>query len=125
MTAIAFTAPETNHKMHYQMMGPKQEKGATIKAIKITPPDSYTSTGDALDLSTLFPSRIYWVMFMNATVVNAGVDYVQVGYEPGTAKDDFKGGYSPADGKVVFSAGATESSGDLSAYPVYAVVCGC
>lgn len=125
MTAIAVTAPETKHKMHYMMQGPKNNPGANIKVIKIVPPTSYTSTGDALDLSALFPNRIYWLMFMNPTVINAGSDYVQVGYEPGTAKTDYRGGYSPTDGKVVFTAGATESSGDLSAYTVYAVVCGC
>ena len=125
MTAIAVTNPAVNHKMHYMMMGPKENKGASIKVIKITPPTSYTSTGDALDLTALFPKRIYWLMFMNATVRNATTGYLQVGWVPGTAMTDKKGGYSPTDGKVVFSAGATESSGDLSAYPVYAVVCGC
>jgi hypothetical protein len=128
MTAIAVTAPAcnaTNHKMYYMMQGPGDSPGASIKVIKITPPTSYTSTGDALDLSALFKRRIYWLMFMNPTVINDGVDFAQVGYEPGTAKTDKRGGYSPTDGKIVFSTGSTESSGDLSAYPVYAVVCGC
>ena len=62
---------------------------------------------------------------MNPTVRNATTGYYQVGYAPGTAKTDYRGGYSPTDGKIVFSDGATEASGDLSAYKVYAVVCGC
>jgi hypothetical protein len=127
MTAIAATAADTNHTMRYMMMGPKENKGASIKVIKITPPDSYTAGGDALNLTTLFPKRIYWLMFMNATVRNATTGFVQVGWVPGTAMTDKHGGYSPTDGKVIFSAstGAAEASGDLSAYPVYAVVCGC
>jgi hypothetical protein len=124
MTAIAVTAPATKHKLYYTMMGPKNNPGATIKVIKIVPPDSYTSTGDALDLTTLFPRRIYCVMFMNSNA-RSGTSFAQVGYAPGTAKTDYRGGYSPADGKIVFSAGATESSGDMSAYVVYAVVSGC
>ena len=124
MTAIAATAPSKT-KMRYTMMGPKDNPGATIKVIKIVPPDSYTVGGDALDLSTLFPKRIYWLMFMNATVRNATTGFLQVGYIPGVAVTDKRGGTNPATGKVVFSDGATEASGDLSAYPVYAVVCGC
>ena len=99
-------------------------KGASIRVLKITPPTTYTSTGDALDLSAFFPDRIYWMMFMNPSV-RSGTDFAQVGYEPGTAKTDRFGGYSPADGKIVFSGGATESAGDMSTYLVYAVVCGC
>lgn len=125
MTAIAATAAAMNKKMTYTMMGPKENKGATIKVIKITPPTTYTAGGDALDLTTLFPKRIYWLMFMNATVRNASTGYLQVGWVPGTAMTDKRGGYSPSDGKLTFSDGATEASGDLSAYPVYAVVCGC
>ena len=128
MTAIAAAAAATDKKIYYTMMGPKYNPGATIKVIAITPPTSYTSTGDTLDLSALFKRRIYWLMFMNATCVNAGVDYVQVGYIPGAAVTDKRGGYNPATGKVVLSAGATEATneGDYSAYgPIYAVVCGC
>lgn len=195
MTAIAITAPATSQKMFQMMQGPKAEPGASIKVLAITPPSSYTSTGDALDLTRytkritalsaagstvitcgaavadgtsvlikgtnsvpnadgtytatyvgstsfsipytvttagwtgtatygFFPHRIYWVMFMNPTV-RSGTDYAQVGYAPGTAMTDGKGGYSPADGKIVFSTGATEFGGDASTYTVYAVVCGC
>ena len=126
MTAIAVTAPETKHKMHYMMQGPKQNPGASIKAIKIVPPTEYTTTGDALDLSALFPNRIYWMMFMNPNV-RSGTDFAQVGYEPGTAKTDYRGGYSPTDGKIVLSGGATEftDDADASTYVIYAVVCGC
>ena len=127
MTAIAATAPMTNHKMHYMMMGPKDNPGASIKVIKIIPATAYTAAGDHLDLSALFPKRIYWLMFMNPTVINAGVNFVQAGYIPGTAKTDYRGGWSPTDGHFVLSAAATEATtnADYSAYPVYAVVCGC
>jgi len=103
-------------------------KAANIKVVKITPPTTYTSTGDALDLSALFPDRIYWLMFMNPTAGDnpgGASAYEQVGYVPGTAKTDRFGGFSPTDGKVVFSEGATEASGDLKEHIVYAVVCGC
>lgn len=126
--AISITAPATNMKAVTMMAGSAAKgrtKGANIKVIKITPPTTYTAGGDALDLSALFPDRIYWLMFMNATVRNATTGYLQVGYAPGTAKTDRFGGYSPTDGKVVYSAGATEAADDLSAYPTYAVVCGC
>ena len=123
MTAIALTSAYSKHKVRYHLMGSKYNKGATIKVIKITPPTSYTSTGDALDLSALFPKRIWWVMFMNPSV-RSGTDFAQIGYVPGTAMTDFRGGYSPTDGKIVFSGGATESSGDMSTYLAYAVVCG-
>ena len=125
MTAIAVTAAYSKHKMRYHLMGPKDNPGATIKVIKIVPPTSYTAGGDTLDLSTLFKRRIWWVMFMNATVRNATTGYLQVGYVPGTAKTDYRGGYSPTDGKITLSNAATEASGNVSAYPVYAVVCGC
>jgi hypothetical protein len=125
MTAIALTNPATNHKIHYTMMGPKNNKGATIKVIKITPPTSYTAGGDALDLSALFPKRIYWLMFMNATVRNATTGYLQVGWVPGTTMTDKRGGFSPTDGKLTLSNAGTEASGNVAAYVVYAVVCGC
>lgn len=126
MTAIAVTNPMTSHKMRYQMMGPKLNPGASIKVIKITPATAYTAAGDHLNLSALFPNRIYWLMFMNSNV-RSGTDFAQVGYVPGTAKTDYKGGWSPTDGHIVYSAGATEATtnGDYSTYVTYAVVCGC
>jgi len=126
--AIAVTAPYVKMKLRDMMAGSGnlgRTKGAVVKVVKIVPPTTYTAAGDALDLSALFPSRIYWLMFMNPTVRNATTGFAQVGYYPGTAKTDRFGGYSPTDGKVVYSAGNTESSGDMAAYVTYAVVCGC
>jgi hypothetical protein len=128
MSAITVTEiSSTNHKLRTTMMGPKGNVGATIKVIKITPTTDYTAGGDHLDLSSFFTNRIWWLMFMNPTVRNATTGYLQVGYIPGTAKTDGRGGYSPTDGHITFTAGGTESAthDDPHAYPVYAVVSGC
>ena len=128
MTAIAATAPSTNKKWRYIVSGGSYPS-ASVKVIKIVPPTDdpgYTTRGDTLDLSAIFPHRIYWLMFMNATV-NWSTDFVQIGYEPGTAKTDKAGGYSPTDGKIVLSCGSTEFTDDAAAegYVAYAVVSGC
>jgi hypothetical protein len=63
---------------------------------------------------------------MNPTARDATTGFLQVGYEPGTAKTDKAGGFSPTDGKYVLSGGATEcTASDHSAHTLYFVACGC
>lgn len=128
--AIAATAPATDKKWRYIVMGGPYPS-ASMKVIKIVPPTDdpgYTTRGDTLDLSAIFPHRIYWLMFMNANVRWTAA-FVQIGYEPGTAKTDKAGGYSPTDGKIVLTTGTsgTEFTDDAAAegYVAYAVVSGC
>jgi hypothetical protein len=125
MTAIAAAIGATNMKHHAMTFGPHGNAGATIKVLTVTPPTTYTAGGDALDLSSFFRRRIYFAVPINPTVNNGSNTYAQVSYVPGTAKTDLAGGYLPTNGKIQFSAGATESSGDMSLYAFKLLVCGC
>jgi hypothetical protein len=125
MTLIAAAISSVDHKLHYLMMGPKYLKGSTIKTLTITPATNAAAGGDTLDLSAHFPNRVYWVKAMNPTAKNATTGYVQVGFVPGTAKTDNPGGWASTDWKVQFSEGATSKTGNIAAYVVYAVACGC
>lgn len=133
MTAIAASVYEVGMKEHAMVFGPQSSQGATIKVIRVVPNNSsYTATGVTLDLSTAgplgangFKRRLYWCVPMNPACRNATTGYLNIGYEPGTAKDDSIGGFSPADGKYVCSKGETEAStGDYAAYVMFFVACG-
>ena len=127
MTAIAASVWKVNMKEHAMVMGPAGSPGATIKVIKVVPATAnYSAGGVTLDLSSFFKQRIYWCVPMNPTARDATTGFLQVGYEPGTAKTDRAGGFAPADGKYVLSSGATEcTASDQSAHTLYFVVCGC
>lgn len=134
MTAIAASVWKTNQKMHAMTFGPAGAAGATIKVIKVVPATTnYSAGGVTLNLGTSgplgadgFKRRIYWCVPMNPTARDASTGFLQVGYEPGTAKTDAPGGFSPTDGTYVLSSGATEcTASDQSAHTLYFVVCGC
>lgn len=127
MTAISAVSWKTDMKMHAMTLGPQGNAGASIKVIKVVPAtDNYSAGGVTLDLSSFFPRRLYWCVPMNPTARDATTGYLQIGYEPGTAKTDSAGGWSAADGKYVMSAGATEASAaNESAHTLYFVACGC
>lgn len=99
-------------------------KGATIKSILVTLPASYDAGGSTLDLSPQFPNRVFWALPMTASAKNASTGYIQIGLVPGTAKTDAQGGFASTDWKLQCTAGATQSSGDLSAYVTHIVACG-
>lgn len=100
-------------------------KGSYVKAIQVTLPTSYDAGGSTLDLSAQFPERVFWAIPMTASAKNATTGYIQIGLVPGTAKSDAIGGFASTDWKVQCTAGATQSSGDLSAYVTHIVACGC
>lgn len=128
MTAIAASVWKTNLKMRAMTFGPAGVNGASIKVVKVVPAtDNYSAGGVTLDLSSLFPKRLYWCVPMNGGAArDATTGYLQFGYVPGTALTDAAGGFSPADGKYVMSTGATEmTASDQSAHTLYFVACGC
>ena len=133
MTAIAASVWKVNMKQHAMVYGPKGASGARTMVVKVVPATSnYSAGGVTLDLSTAgtlgssgFKRRIYYCVPMNPTARDASTGFLQVGYEPGTAKTDAPGGWNPADGKYVMSTGATEmTASDQSAHTLYFVVCG-
>lgn len=99
-------------------------KGAVWKVLALTLPTSYDAGGSTLDMSTYFPNRVFFAVPITASAKNATTGYIQIGLVPGTSKTDGQGGYASTDWKVQCTAGATQSSGDLSAYVTYVLACG-
>jgi len=123
MTAVTSALASTSKKMQALCAGPANVAGASIKVITITP-GTYEAAGMALDLSAIFPDRVYWATVNSGTVRNATTGFLQVGLVPGAAKADGNG-YVPTGWKVVMSSGATEmTAADASAYVFNITVCG-
>ena len=118
------TLTSVDRKVKELVFGPLGIVGAKFKVFTVAS-GTYAAGGVVCDLSPFFSSRIYGAWIMNPTVRDASTGYVQAAYVPGTAKTDGKGGWSPADGKIQISTGATENTtDDQSAHVIYLCVLG-
>ena len=105
--------------------GQQNLPGASVKVILVTLSSSYDAAGSTLDLSSLFPDRVFWAAPMTATAKDATTGFTTIGIVPGTAKTDVKGGFLSTNWKITSAVGAAEASGDLSDHVCYIVACGC
>lgn len=122
--ATVATTAAVSQKQVELCSGRRSAKGATIKVFEVTGPSSYDAGGSTMDLSGFFPNRVFWAFPQNPSVNNGSNTYAQCACKKGTAKTDAIGGYASNDWKLQFSAGATESSSNMSAYVVTVVACG-
>lgn len=105
--------------------GQQNMPGASVKVILVTLPTTYDAAGSALDLSALFPDRVFWAAPMTATAKDATTSFTTIGVVPGTAKTDVKGGFASTDWKITSAVGASEASGNIADHVCYIVACGC
>jgi hypothetical protein len=105
--------------------GQQNMPGASVKVILVTLPTTYEAAGSALDLSALFPDRVFWAAPMTATAKDATTSFTTIGVVPGTAKTDVKGGFASTDWKITSAVGASEASGNIADHVCYIVACGC
>ena len=112
-------------KMVQLCSGQQNLPGASVKVILVTLTSSYDAGGSALDMSSLFPDRVFWAAPMTATAKDASTGFTTIGVVPGTAKTDVKGGFASTDWKITSAVGASQASGDLSDHVCYIVACGC
>jgi len=122
----AHSAASTSSRTLVQECGGAPTKNAGYeKVILVTLTASYDAGGSALDLSTLFPNRVYWALPMTAIAMGAANAFTQVSLVPGTAKTDGLGGFASTDWKVTSSVSEVEASGSLADHVTYIVACGC
>ena len=126
MSACAVSTTVSN-KMVKMCSGQQNLPGASVKVILVTLTSSYDAGGSALDMSSIFPDRVFWAAPMTATAKDATTGFTTLGVVPGTAKTDVKGGFASTDWKITSALGATEttSTNSLSDHVCYIVACGC
>jgi hypothetical protein len=124
MTANAVSTTVSS-KIVQVCSGAQNLPGASVKVILVTLTSSYDAGGSTLDLSSIFPDRVFWAAPMTATAKDATTGFTTIGLVPGTAKTDVKGGFLSTNWKITSALGASEASGDLSDHVCYIVAYGC
>lgn len=129
MGAVSVGTTVTTDKTTGSLLsGGRLPKGAIWKTVEVTLPASYDDNGSALDLSGLFPDRVWFAAPMGAAW-NETNGMIPVRLTPGTAKTDGLGGFASSDWKIVagsLTTVAIEAAGaaNLGAYKVTLIVCG-
>jgi hypothetical protein len=114
-----------NRSIEAIMAGAVAMPGARFHVIKVTPTSAYTAGGDTFSLAAYCPNRVFFAVPLEGAVKNATTGYMVPGIVPGASKTDQIGGFANSGWKLQMSAGASEASGDVSAYVFHMLVCGC